>query len=209
MQDRMLMNDWGNDPFRDDSNHDEQSSGKLSILKRLLAMPVYALINLSRILSHPKYACYKLLDLLAKLVKIAQFVHLIRFYAFDASRNLAEQLTGVRLVKTNKQAERWLDFTLLNRIVVWSAIGKALTKLLSLLVELAQQALDNQSTNIASYLDVQGFLVTASKLFMFSGLSQDDVGGGSANKLDAASALEKCAVCGTKDISMPCVSYNG
>ena len=63
-------------------------------------LPYRAMFRLVRLLAHPRFACYKFIDLLTKIVKVAQFAHMLRFFASNSSRNLSEWIVGVRLVKT-------------------------------------------------------------------------------------------------------------
>ena len=48
-------------------------------------------------------------------------------------RSLTERILKIKLFKVNKDYERYLEFTYINRVIVWNALGKALSSFLPFL----------------------------------------------------------------------------
>ena len=92
--------------------------------------------------------------------------------------------------------ERNLDFSLINRLVIWSAVGEALTKLLH-----TAQDLKSGSASLIDSLAIPDFLASAVKLTLFMGI-------GDAN-YQRKNNLEQCSACGKSDMIQPHVYLDG
>ena len=140
--------------------------------------------------SRTKYLFYRLLEVLKNLMKVLNLINWVLFLFqptknYGSNRTIPERILKIKLVQQQSGMERSLDFSFINRLIVWSALGKSLSALLPYF---------NAS---ALYSRVLGPLMeTTSKLSMFQTLSEDDFGG-------ATSDTSTCAICGTTQICMP------
>ena len=48
------------------------------------------------------------------------------------SRNLSERVLGIKMRKKDQRMERALSFDLINRLIVWTAVGKSLSSMLDI-----------------------------------------------------------------------------
>ena len=67
------------------------------------------------------------------LFSVASLLNLLLFFWTHARRNLAERLLGVGLERIDPEQRRYVDFTYINRLIVWNALGNALAGLLPFL----------------------------------------------------------------------------
>ena len=52
---------------------------------------------------------------------------------FKGKRNISEWLLKIEMIKQNENLEKNLDFSLINRMIVWRVVGESITKLLEIL----------------------------------------------------------------------------
>jgi Pex2 / Pex12 amino terminal region len=67
------------------------------------------------------------------LFKIASLVNLILFFISSSKRSLAERLLKIKLTRIDPTQRRYVDFTYINRLIVWTALGQSLSSLLPFL----------------------------------------------------------------------------
>ena len=69
-------------------------------------------------------------------------------------RSLEERILKIRLFRVDKNLERNLDFTYINRVIVWNALGKALTSFLPFLDFTKITSFFASTASITSYCNV-------------------------------------------------------
>ena len=80
-----------------------------------------------------KYFIAKFIGVLNSIFKVASFINMIFFFVSHARRSVAELVLGIDLEQTDPSQRRYVDFTYINRLIVWNALGQALSKLLPFL----------------------------------------------------------------------------
>ena len=70
-----------------------------------------------------RYMAYKLMDFCLRLWRVFRFIHLVYFLRNGVMRTIPEWLLGIEIVTTNPNAERAISFELMNRLVIWAAVG--------------------------------------------------------------------------------------
>jgi hypothetical protein len=77
-----------------------------------------------------KYIFAKVLNILNNMFKVASFVNLVLFFVTHKMRTIPERLLGITMSKIDPTQERFLEFTYINRLIVWNAIGQSLQAVL-------------------------------------------------------------------------------
>jgi hypothetical protein len=101
---------------------------------------------------------------------------MVLFFISHEKRSLAERLLGVTLSRIDPTQRRYVDFTYINRLIVWNALGQALSSLLP-------------------FLDVgkiKGMFAMSQKLTQFITLDEKDI-----------NSDGWCGICGATQICMP------
>lgn len=80
-----------------------------------------------------KYLIARLLHYALNLFSVASFINLILFFLSHKRRSLAERVLKVDLERIDPNQRRYVDFTYINRLIVWNALGNALSSLLPFL----------------------------------------------------------------------------
>lgn len=123
-----------------------------------------------------KYVLAKLVQCVSNMFKVASLVNLIMFFLTHSKRSLAERLLGISLKRIDPNQRRYVDFTYINRIIVWNALGQAMSGLLPFL----------------DVSKIKGMFQMSSKLTQFITLDEKEIGSDSW-----------CGICGTTQICMP------
>lgn len=123
-----------------------------------------------------KFYLAKLLTLIQSLYKILNLVNLVLFFVTHKFRSLCERMLGITMERIDPNQRRHIDFSYINRIIVWNAIGQSLSQLLPFLDISKLRGMFNVSNKLTSYI------------------SLDDK--------DINSDLW-CGICGTTQICMP------
>lgn len=89
-----------------------------------------------------------------KLMTILNFVNFIWFLKTFQYRCLVERLLQIKLFKVEKGLERNIDFTYINRVIVWNALGKSLTSFLPFLDFTKITSFFAKTASITSYAHV-------------------------------------------------------
>ena len=68
---------------------------------------------------------YKIFSFFTEALKVANFINFVTFLfqKKNIGRNLSERILGISLIKQDPNLERNLNFTLINRLIVWTALG--------------------------------------------------------------------------------------
>ena len=48
---------------------------------------------------------------------------MIMFFVSHAKRNVAERILGIEMERIDPSQRRYVDFTYINRLIVWNALG--------------------------------------------------------------------------------------
>jgi hypothetical protein len=136
-----------------------------------------------------KRVALRIVEGLKSFVKVLNLINWLVFLFqptrnYGSNRSIPERILKIKLVQDQPGMERGLDFSFINRLIVWTALGKSLNALLS-----------HFNTDIFGRF-IAPLAETTSKLSMFQSLSDDDFGG-------ATSDTSTCAICGTTQICMP------
>jgi|LauGreDrversion4_2_1035121.scaffolds.fasta_scaffold35410_2 peroxin-2 len=123
-----------------------------------------------------KYFFARIIGLLNNLYKLASLLNLILFFVTHVMRSLPERLLGISLVRIDANQRRYVDFTYINRLIVWTALGHSLSSLLPFL-------------DISS---IKSMFTMSSKLTEFITLDEKDINGDSW-----------CGICGSTHVCMP------
>jgi hypothetical protein len=70
-----------------------------------------------------KYLIAKIIGLLNNLFKVTSFINMIMFFVSHAKRNVAERILGIEMERIDPSQRRYVDFTYINRLIVWNALG--------------------------------------------------------------------------------------
>ena len=123
-----------------------------------------------------KYLCSRLLNWANNIFKLATLLNLLLFFVTHQKRSLAERLLGIGLERIDPEQRRHIDFTYINRLIVWNALGQALSGLLP-------------------FLDIgkiKGMFQMSQKLTQFMTLDEKDI-----------NADAWCGICGATQVCMP------
>ena len=123
-----------------------------------------------------KYILAKFVQGICNLVKVATFINLLLFFITHSKRSLTERLLGIDLHRVDPNQRRHIDFTYINRLIVWNAVGQALSSLLPFL-DMSRFKSMFQMTN---------------KLTQYITLDQGDI-----------NSDNWCGVCGATQLCMP------
>ena len=80
-----------------------------------------------------KYFLSRFLQLLSNIYKLASLVNMVLFFVTHSKRSLAERILSIDLERIDVNQRRSIDFTYINRLIVWNAIGQAMSQLLPFL----------------------------------------------------------------------------
>lgn len=139
------------------------------------------------------------MDFCLRIWRVFRFVHLVYFLRGGVMRTIPEWLLGIEIVSVNPKAERAISFELMNRLVIWAAVGQALTKGLTLAVSFSSTL---GQSNISRYLNMESYLNPLAQLLAYFWISEDSF------TLKKAIALEHCSVCKESHMSQPFVYLN-
>ena len=117
---------------------------------------------------------------------MVSFVHLVYFVKGGKMRTIPEWLLGIKIVSTNPNAERSLSFELMNRLVIWTAVGQAVTKGLTLLVSFSSSL---RQSNASRYLNLESYLNPLAQLLAYMWIDE------SSFTMKDQVALEHCSAC--------------
>ena len=123
-----------------------------------------------------KYFFARLVAILNNLFKLASLMNLILFFVSHTMRSLPERLLGIKLERIDPNQRRYVDFTYINRLIVWNALGHSMSSLLPFL-------------DISS---IKSMFTMSSKLTEFITLDEKDINGDSW-----------CGICGATQVCMP------
>ncbi len=123
-----------------------------------------------------KYFIAKVLSMLNNLFKLASLVNLVLFFVTHSMRSLPERLLGIKLRRIDENQRRYIDFTYINRLIVWNALGHSLSSLLPFV-------------DISS---IKSMFTMSSKLTEFITLDEKDINGDNW-----------CGICGATQVCMP------
>lgn len=70
-----------------------------------------------------KYVFARIIGLLNNLFKVTSMINMIMFFVSHAKRNVAERILGIDLERIDPNQRRYVDFTYINRLIVWNALG--------------------------------------------------------------------------------------
>mmetsp|Transcript_25052 Transcript_25052/g.28798 ORF Transcript_25052/g.28798 Transcript_25052/m.28798 type:complete len:273 (+) Transcript_25052:40-858(+) len=89
-----------------------------------------------------------------KTLKVAKFINFILFLKTFEYRNLIERILQIKLYHVEQNLERNMDFTFINRVIVWNALGKAMTSFLPFLDFTKITSFFASTASITSYCNV-------------------------------------------------------
>jgi Pex2 / Pex12 amino terminal region len=67
------------------------------------------------------------------MFKVASLANMILFFVTHSKRSVAERILGIKMERIDPNQRRYVDFTYINRLIVWNALGQALSSLLPFL----------------------------------------------------------------------------
>lgn len=70
-----------------------------------------------------KYLFARIIGLLNNLFKVTSLINMIMFFVSHAKRNVAERILGIKMERIDPNQRRYVDFTYINRLIVWNALG--------------------------------------------------------------------------------------
>jgi len=70
-----------------------------------------------------KYLFAKIIGFLNNLFKVTSLINMIMFFVSHAKRNVAERILGINMERIDPNQRRYVDFTYINRLIVWNALG--------------------------------------------------------------------------------------
>lgn len=123
-----------------------------------------------------KYYFARLVSLLNNLFKLASLANLLMFFVTHTKRSVPERVLSIDLERIDASQRRYVDFTYINRLIVWNALGQALSSLLPFL----------------DVSKIKGMFQMSQKLTEFITLDEKDINSDSW-----------CAICGSTQICMP------
>jgi hypothetical protein len=123
-----------------------------------------------------KYYFARLIGFVNSFYKLASLVNLVLFFVTHAMRSLPERLLGITLERIDPNQRRYVDFTYINRLIVWTALGHSLSSLLPFL-------------DISS---IKSMFTMSSTVTEFITLDEKDINGDSW-----------CGICGATQVCMP------
>lgn len=101
-----------------------------------------------------KFQVTKKYKIVAKAIKIIKFVNFIYFMVSFKYRNIIERILKIDLYTKNPELKRNLDFTYINRVIVWNALGKSMTSFLPFLDFSKIMSFFASTASIATYAHV-------------------------------------------------------
>ena len=70
-----------------------------------------------------KYLFAKIIGFLNNLFKVTSLIKMIMFFVSHTKRNVAERILGINMERIDPNQRRYVDFTYINRLIVWNALG--------------------------------------------------------------------------------------
>jgi len=70
-----------------------------------------------------KYFITKLFSMMNGIFKMATLINFLMFFLSHKKRNVAERLLNIDMKIIDPNQRRQIDFTYINRLIVWNAIG--------------------------------------------------------------------------------------
>ena len=120
------------------------------------------------------------------MIKFLGCLSLVIFYYSGKGRSLIERILGIDIRLNNQKLERGLDFTFINRLIVWQAVSKSIVSIVLQVMPIFQEA------RLASFLPM---FESITKLTMYQSLADQDFG--------SKTPVTGCPECNTSKIVMP------
>lgn len=70
-----------------------------------------------------KYLFARMISFINNIFKVASFINMVMFFVTHAKRSVAERVLGIDLERIDPSQRRYVDFTYINRLIVWNALG--------------------------------------------------------------------------------------
>ena len=70
-----------------------------------------------------KYLFSLLISMLTNIFKLASLANMIMFFVSHTKRSVPERLLRIDLETIDSSQRRYVDFTYINRLIVWNALG--------------------------------------------------------------------------------------
>ena len=74
-----------------------------------------------------KFYIAKLLNIIQSMYKVFNLLNLVLFFLTHKFRSVGERILGITLDRIDPNQKRHIDFSYINRIIVWNAIGQSLS----------------------------------------------------------------------------------